>query len=122
MLVNGESHVIELGEHTFHCAMDLTMHFIGGKWKASVLWYLRGGPLRFGELRRKLPDMTEKMLSLQLKKLEADGLVQRQAFDEVPPRVEYCLTAWGLTLLPVLEAVASWGRDAGSSRGRLRPA
>lgn len=99
--------------------MDVTMNFIGGKWKTIVLWYLRDKTLRFGELKKQIPDITEKMLSLQLKKLEEDGLVQRVVFAEVPLRVEYSLTEFGKTLKPVVEAIAKWGRNYGETEGKL---
>ena len=99
--------------------MDVTMNFIGGKWKTIVLWYLREKTLRFGELKKQIPDITEKMLSLQLKKLEEDGLVQRVVFAEVPLRVEYSLTEFGKTLRPVVESIAKWGRNFGDTEGKL---
>ena len=68
----------------FHCALDVTMRFIGGKWKAVVIWYLRNGKKRFSELKSHIPDITDKMLSLQLKALEQDGMVSRKDYPEVP--------------------------------------
>eukprot|EP01035_Chromulina_nebulosa_P036430 gene36430-49075_t len=85
------------------------MSFIGGKWKTIVLWYLRKGSKRFGELKKQIPPITEKMLSLQLKELERDNIVKRTVYPEVPPRVEYELTEEGKTLLPLLEKMAEWG-------------
>ncbi|MBS1738031.1 MAG: winged helix-turn-helix transcriptional regulator, partial [Bacteroidetes bacterium] len=82
--------------------MDITMHFIGGKWKTVVLWYLRNDKKRFSELKKLIPDITEKMLSLQLKNLENDGIVGRKHYPEIPPRVEYYLTDFGKTLIPTL--------------------
>lgn len=100
--------------------MDITMDYIGGKWKTVVLWYLRNETLRFAELKKRIPDMTEKMLSLQLRALEADGLVQRQVHGTKPPiKVEYSLTEFGKTLVPVLEAIAKWGRDLGETEGEM---
>jgi len=119
MLYKGENLEVRLDGRTFHCALDITMAYVGGKWKAVLLWYIRRGPLRFGELRRLVPEITEKMLSLQLKKLERDGLVARRAFPEVPPRVEYSLTAQGRTLVPALEALARWGRRKGKKEGEI---
>lgn len=111
---------IRLKGKTYHCALSVTMDFIGGKWKTVVLWYLRKGHKRFGELKKHIPDITEKMLSLQLKQLEKDGLVRRKIFPEVPPRVEYSLTANGETLLPVLEAIAAWGRNKAKGEGKIQ--
>lgn len=119
MLYKGENIEVRLGGRTFHCALDITMAFVGGKWKTVVLWYVRDKPMRFGELKRQIPEITEKMLSLQLKKLEQDGLVARKAFAEVPPRVEYSLTTEGRTLRPVLKALAAWGRAKGKRDGTL---
>lgn len=119
MLINGEEQVIQLRGETFHCALDVTMHFIGGKWKTVVLWYLRNDKKRFSELKKLIPDITEKMLSLQLKTLEEDGLVRRTVYPEVPPRVEYELTDFGRTTVPMLEEIAKWGRTLGSLEGKM---
>ena len=119
MIMEGKEYVFLLRGKTYHCAMDVTMSFIGGKWKTVVLWYLRNKTLRFGELKKQIPDITEKMLSLQLKSLEEDGLVKREVFAEVPLRVEYSLTEFGKTLAPVLEAIAKWGRDLGQQEGKV---
>lgn len=95
------------------------MDYIGGKWKTIVLWYLRNKTMRFGEIKKQIPDITEKMLSLQLKDLEKDGLVKRTVYAEVPLRVEYSLTDFGKTLVPVLESIAKWGRNLGEEKGKL---
>ena len=120
MIWGGKEYVFDINGETFHCAMDITMKFIGGKWKTVVLWYLKNKTLRFGELKKLIPDITEKMLSLQLKALEADGLVKREVYPEVPLRVEYSLTEFGKTLMPVLESIAKWGRDLGEQQGKMR--
>jgi DNA-binding HxlR family transcriptional regulator len=119
MIVNGEEKTLLLRGNKFHCAMDVTMYFIGGKWKTVVLWYLRNDKKRFGELKKLIPDITEKMLSLQLKNLEEDRIVKRTIFAEVPPRVEYELTDFGRTLIPMLEEIALWGRKLGETEGEL---
>lgn len=119
MIIKGEEFVYKIKGETFHCAMDVTMNFLGGKWKTVVLWYLRNKTLRFGELKKQIPDMTEKMLSIQLKKMETDGLIKREVFVEVPLRVEYSLTEFGKSLVPVLEAIAKWGRHYGEEAGKL---
>jgi len=95
------------------------MRYIGGKWKAVVLWYLIGGKKRFGELKAHIPDITDKMLSLQLKALEEDGMITRTVYAEVPPRVEYALSAEGETLIPAIQAIAQWGRNKAESEGKL---
>ncbi|WP_436949950.1 winged helix-turn-helix transcriptional regulator [Streptomyces sp. SudanB52_2052] len=87
------------------------MDVIGGKWKVLILWALNERPCRFGELRRELPGVTEKVLASHLREMEADGLVHREAYDEVPPRVEYSLTPRGRSLNAALEPLGAWGRD-----------
>ena len=119
MIINDKEYVFKLHDKTYHCAMDVTMSYIGGKWKTVVLWYLRNKTLRFGELKKQIPDITEKMLSLQLKALEEDGLVKREVYAEVPMRVEYSLTDFGKTLIPVIEAIAAWGRNLGETKGKI---
>lgn len=120
MIIEGKEYEIVMGDETYYCAMDVSMSFIGGKWKTVVLWYLRKGPKRFGELKKLIPPITEKMLSLQLKELEKDGIVKRTIFPEVPPRVEYELTDEGQTLLPLLEEIAAWGRRKAKLNGEIR--
>jgi DNA-binding HxlR family transcriptional regulator len=119
MIINGKEYVFKLRGATYHCALDVTMDFIGGKWKSVVLWYLRDKTMRFGELKKQIPDITEKMLSLQLKALEQDGLIKRTVYPEVPLRVEYSTTEFGKTLRPVLEAIARWGRNLGDTEGKV---
>jgi DNA-binding HxlR family transcriptional regulator len=119
MLLDGKELVYELYGKQYHCAMDVTMDFIGGKWKVVVLWYLRNGTLRFGEIKKLIPDITEKMLSIQLKSLENDGLVKREVFPEIPLRVEYSLTEFGKSLRPVIDAIAKWGRHLGDAEGKV---
>lgn len=120
MIIDGKEYEYEIGVETYYCALDVTMSFIGGKWKTIVLWYLRKGNKRFGELKKLIPPITEKMLSLQLKELERDNIVKRTIYPEVPPRVEYELTEEGKTLLPLLEEIAAWGRRKGSLEGVVR--
>lgn len=93
----------------YHCEMEVTLELIGGKWKPLILYYLFGGTLRFGELKRLLPHVTQRMLTRQLRELERDGLVRREVFKEVPPRVEYSLTELGSSLKPLIEAMDAWG-------------
>jgi DNA-binding HxlR family transcriptional regulator len=93
------------------CAVEASLALIGGRWKGVVLHWLLKGKKRFGELRRLLPNCTQRMLTLQLRELEEDGLVTRTVFAEVPPRVEYELTDFGRSLGPVIEALRSWGEQ-----------
>ncbi len=119
MLIDNKEKVFILGGKEYHCAMDVTMDYIGGKWKTVVLWYLRKDKKRFSELRKLIPNITEKMLSLQLKDLENDGLVKRKIYPQVPPKVEYYLTDFGKTLIPMLEEIAQWGRTLAQSKGKM---
>ncbi|PQA92631.1 MarR family transcriptional regulator [Chryseobacterium shigense] len=94
----------------YPCCTSVTMKFIGGKWKAVILFHLIGGAKRYNELRKLIPTITERTLSLQLKQLEEDHIVNRKVYTEKPPlMVEYTLTDFGKTLLPVLEAITNWG-------------
>jgi DNA-binding HxlR family transcriptional regulator len=80
-----------------------------GHWKPIIVWYIRDKPLRFKDLLKVIPDISTKVLTMELKELEADGLVLRETFNETPPRVEYSLTRYGKTLLPALTALREWG-------------
>lgn len=96
----------------FTCGLDATLRVIAGKWKPLILYFLaQGGPTRYGELRRAVRDVSDKMLIQQLKELEADGLVKRTDYKEVPPRVDYSLTALGLSLAEALVPLCSWGEE-----------
>lgn len=100
----------EINGKKYPCCTSLTMGFIGGKWKTVILYYLIEGPLRYNELRKKMEGVTERTLSLQLQKLEEDKLVRRKVFTSKPPlKVEYSLTDFGKTLIPLLNAIADWG-------------
>jgi DNA-binding HxlR family transcriptional regulator len=92
------------------CPVEATLELIGGKWKGLVLYHLLNGTLRFSELRRKLPSVTQRMLTRQLRELETAGLLIRTVHAEVPPRVEYTLSAQGETLRPVILALREWGQ------------
>ncbi len=94
----------------YPCCASLTMGVIGGKWKTVILYYLIGNSLRCNELRKKIPKLTERSLSLQLKALEEDGIVKRKVFTSKPPmKVEYSLTELGETLIPLIHSIANWG-------------
>lgn len=92
------------------CGVAVTLELIGGKWKGVILWHLSKKTLRFSQLRRRLPGITQKMLTQQLRELERDGLVHREVYAEVPPRVEYSMTDLGNTLQPTLQKMCDWGR------------
>lgn len=91
------------------CPVEVAISVVGGNWKLSIVKYLRDGTLRFGELRRAVGPVSERMLTRQLRELEQDGLVHRQVFAEVPPRVEYSLTELGAALSPAVEVLEQWG-------------
>src|SRR5437763_1160712 len=101
----------------YYCAVELTIDVIGGKWKPVILAYLKEGVHRYGELRRRMPDTSEKMLTQQLRELEADGLVRRVAFEGPRPHVEYRLTEEGATPGPALRALYDWGERRAASTG-----
>ena len=121
MIIRGKSLQYKLNGRIFHCPMDVAMHYIGGKWKSTILMYLNTEQtLRFTELKKRMPDITEKTLSLQLKKLETDGLVSRKVFNTKPPlKVEYSLSSLGKTLRPVLNIVSGWGKHLAVKEGEL---
>lgn len=94
------------------CAVDAAMSVIEGRWKSTILCILaKWGPKRFNQLVKSIEGVSPRMLTKQLKELEKDGIVDRRAYPEVPPRVEYSITEKGLSLVPVLEALARWGRE-----------
>lgn len=93
----------------YQCSMELTLDLIGGKWKALILWHLGENTLRFSELKKTLPKITQKMLTQQLRELEASGLVNRYIYTQIPPKVEYSLTPAGKSLLPILDTLCQWG-------------
>ncbi|MFD6953223.1 transcriptional regulator [Nocardiopsis sp. TSRI0078] len=94
----------------YHCGIDAAMDVIGGRWKVLILWALEEGPRRFGALRRTLDGVTEKVLASHLREMEEDGIVRREDFGEVPPRVEYSLTPLGRSLNEALGPLGDWGR------------
>ena len=95
----------------YHCPVEATLDVIGGKWKVVILFHLtHDGTHRFAVLRRKIPGVSERMLTQQLRELEDDGIVHREVYAEVPPKVEYSLTEYGKTLRPITEVMCEWGQ------------
>jgi DNA-binding HxlR family transcriptional regulator len=91
------------------CPIEATLDVIGGKWKGIILYHLIDGPRRFNEFRRLYPKITQFMLTLQLRELERDGIIHREVYKQVPPKVEYSLTEFGRTLEPVILSMRYWG-------------
>lgn len=95
----------------FNCPVKATIDVIGGKWKPIILYYLKDGKQRFGELQRLIPHVTKKMLTQQLRELEQSDIIRRKVYHQVPPKVEYSFSEHGKSVLPVLEAMAAWGSE-----------
>ncbi|MDV6013286.1 helix-turn-helix domain-containing protein [Haloechinothrix sp. LS1_15] len=95
----------------FLCGLDAAIDVVGGKWKALILWALSVQPRRFGELRRELDGVTERVLTQQLRELERDGIVHREVFQQVPPKVVYSLTSSGKALDRALADLGRWGEE-----------
>lgn len=98
-------------EEKDNCPVEATLDLIGGKYKALILWHLADGKLRFSELRQRISKATPKMLTQQLRELEAQSLIHREVYPVIPPKVEYSLTDTGRSLMPILVAMRDWGAD-----------
>jgi DNA-binding HxlR family transcriptional regulator len=105
-----EVKMLDFRGNEYPCCTSLTMGIIGGKWKTVILFHLMNEKLRYNELRKSMPIVTERTLSLQLKALEEDGLIKRKVYTSKPPlKVEYSLTDFGKTLIPLIQSIADWG-------------
>jgi DNA-binding HxlR family transcriptional regulator len=93
------------------CPIQISLSVIGGKWKPIILWFLKDGPVRFSGIQRKIPGITQMMLTKQLRELVADRMIERTVYPEVPPRVDYSITDDGLSVFPVLVALNEWGNE-----------
>lgn len=93
----------------YHCPVEVTMEILGGRWTAVILAHLKEAPRRFSELRRLIPDISEKMLTQRLRAMEAEGIVSRTVLADTPPHVEYDLTPAGRSLAPALQSLYEWG-------------
>ncbi|KLV26855.1 winged helix-turn-helix transcriptional regulator [Priestia megaterium] len=95
----------------FNCEKELTLSILSGKWKVVILWHLGvEGPHRFSDLQKLFPKISHKILSNQLHELMEDGIIHREVFPEIPPRVEYSMTELGITLLPIVDMMYEWGQ------------
>jgi DNA-binding HxlR family transcriptional regulator len=112
--------MIKIHDKLFPCPTSAAMEFIGGKWKSVILAHLVDGTKRYNELRKEIPTITERTLSLQLKKLEVDGLISRKVYTKKPPlKVVYSLTSFGNTVIPVLQMITEWGIAAAYEKGEF---
>ena len=104
--------IMKINNKEYSCAIELTLDIIGGKWKPIILWKLaQNVVLRFSELKRSMGGITQKMLTQQLRELEAYEMVNRKVYAQVPPKVEYSLTKQGKSVMPILDIMCKWGTD-----------
>lgn len=109
--MGGECGLKICGSKKYYCNVELTLQVIGGKWKPIIIYRLgEDGTLRFSEIKRAIPNITQKMLTQQLRELEADGVVHREVYPQVPPKVEYSLTELGETVMPLMKSLCQWGQ------------
>ncbi len=114
------SNYVRVRDKVYPCTTSLVMDLIGGKWKASILYHLQASEKRYNELRKEMPSVTEMTLSLQLKQLEKDGLIMREAYGDKPPiKVIYSLTDFGRRFIPVLEAITNCGNQIVVDQGEF---
>ncbi len=120
MATECKSDFIRINNKLYPCTVSVAMDLIGGKWKAVILYHLKDAAKRYSELSKEMPGVTERTLSLQLKKLEEDGLVSRQVYGEKPPiKVVYSLTDLGRSFTPVLDAILGWGNQIATQKGEF---
>ncbi|MCM3628463.1 helix-turn-helix transcriptional regulator [Paenibacillus glycanilyticus] len=97
--------------HQLECPVETIIHVLGGKWKPMILWHLIQSNKRFNDLEKLIPDASQKMLSQHLRDLEREGIIDRTVYPTVPPKVEYSLSEYGKTLIPVAEVMCAWGEN-----------
>jgi len=117
LIIDGQEYVVKIDNRTYHCAVDVALGHVGGKWKTVVLYYLIDSAKRYSELRKLIPEISEKMLAKALRELQSDGFVRRHDHHTMPPHVEYSLTPEGRTLVPLLETLAEWGKQKTARSG-----
>jgi DNA-binding HxlR family transcriptional regulator len=103
----------------YACSFEFALDMVSGKWKGLILWYLRDETLRYGELKKHLGKITQKMLTQTLRELESHELVTRKVYPVVPPKVEYTITEHGKKLIPIFEMMQAWGDDVGAQVGEV---
>lgn len=106
-------------EKVYNCSFEFALDTVSGKWKGLILWYLKDGTLRYGEIKKILGKITQKMLTQTLRELERDSLITRKVYPVVPPKVEYTITQNGKKLIPIFEMLVEWGDDVGSQIGEV---
>ena len=109
MIKNNKNLQIDIDGHKYFCPVEVTMAIMGGKWTAPILWYLKGKTLRYSEIKKLLVTISEKVLINELKALEDSGLIIRKAYPVVPPKVEYTLSSYGKTIIPIVDLISKWG-------------
>ncbi len=120
MDIECKSDFIKVNDKLYPCTVSVAMDLIGGKWKAVILYHLKDADKRYNVLRKEMPGVTERTLSLQLKQLEEDGLILRQVYGEKPPiKVVYSLTDFGKSCIPLLEAITDWGNQVAVEKGEF---
>jgi DNA-binding HxlR family transcriptional regulator len=119
MIKNHKNVQIEIEGQTYFCPVEVTMSIMGGKWTAPILWYLKGRTLRYHELKKILVTISEKVLIKELKALEECGLITRKAYPVVPPKVEYALSAYGKTIIPIIDLISKWGEAHSKKFGKF---
>ncbi len=101
----------------YQCPFEFALDMVSGKWKSLVLYYLSEGTLRYGEIRKKIDGITQKMLTQTLRDLEKNGLVSRKVYPVVPPKVEYTITQSGAELIPIFQSLQAWGEKVAKAQG-----
>ncbi|MHA4811044.1 winged helix-turn-helix transcriptional regulator [Flavitalea flava] len=120
MGIECQSDFIKVNNKLYPCTVSVAMDLVGGKWKAVILYHLKDARKRYSELRKEMPGVTERTLSLQLKQLEEDELISRQVYGVKPPiKVVYSLTDFGKSFTPVLDAIIGWGNQIATQKGEF---
>jgi DNA-binding HxlR family transcriptional regulator len=119
MIKNSKNVQIEISGRKFFCPVEVTMSIIGGKWATPILWYLKNRPLRYSELKKILVTISEKVLIHELKALEKRGLIIRKVYTEVPAKVEYRLSPYGKTVIPIVDLISTWGETHAAKFGQI---